>query len=166
MRNISYFSIVLSILLCFSVALSSHAAIEAVEFENSELLQRYQALIAELRCTVCQNQNLADSDADLAKDLRRKTEEMLKAGKSDDEVLTYMRDRYGDFVLYRPPMSGSTSVLWIAPFVLLIIAAISVVITVRNKRNTHSRSSDNQSVNSQNDQLQKVRALLNEQSTD
>jgi len=162
MRNISLLSFVLTLFLSVAITLPSHAVIEAVEFENPELLERYQALIAELRCTVCQNQNLADSDAELAKDLRRKTEEMLKAGKSNDEVLIYMRERYGDFVLYRPPMNGSTSILWIAPFVLLVIATVSVIITVRNKKNNPPKMSENQPVNSQNEQLKKVRDLLDE----
>ena len=166
MRNITLLSFLLTLLLSVSITVPAHAVIEAVEFESPELLQRYQALIAELRCTVCQNQNLADSDAELAKDLRRKTEEMLKAGKSNDEVLTYMRERYGDFVLYRPPMNGSTSILWVAPFVLLIIATVSVIITVRNKKNSQPKISENQSVDSQNEQLKKVRDLLDQQSLD
>lgn len=135
----------------------AHAVIEAVEFENPALLKRYQSLIAELRCLVCQNQNLADSDADLAKDLRRKTEEMLKAGQSDEEILGYMRERYGDFVLYSPPLNATTSFLWIGPFILLAIALISVFTFVKRKQtNTLSTQTEN------NTGLARVRKLLND----
>ena len=102
------------------------AAIEAVQFKDAVSENRYRNLIAELRCLVCQNQNLADSDADLAKDLRRKTAEMIKAGKTDAEILQYMQTRYGDFVLYRPPFSGTNALLWLGPFVLLLIAGFVV----------------------------------------
>ncbi|MCL4166857.1 UNVERIFIED_CONTAM: hypothetical protein GTU68_041853 [Idotea baltica] len=156
------------LLLSLFISLSGHAAIEAVEFDNPELLERYQSLISELRCTVCQNQNLADSDADLAKDLRRKTEEMLKAGQSDEDVLTYMRERYGDFVLYRPPLSGSTSLLWLGPFVLLFIAAVSVLITIKHKQKSRQPGHDDNANESnperlkQLERLKKTRDLLND----
>ena len=104
----------------------SQAAIEATQFESSELEKRYQGLIAELRCLVCQNQNLADSDAELAKDLRRKTTEMLKAGHTDQQILDFMQERYGDFVLYRPPFNSTTAILWLGPFILLLFAVIVV----------------------------------------
>lgn len=159
MRKLNIRLLSVSLFFIVFIASPAQAAIEAVEFATPELQQRYQSLIAELRCTVCQNQNLADSNADLAKDLRRKTEEMLKAGQSDDDILTYMRDRYGDFVLYRPPMSGSTSVLWIAPFILLFVAIISVLITVRNKKKVQLAQNELSS-EKQSEQLQKIRDLL------
>jgi len=91
----------LTITLLLGSASSSLAVVEQeVIFDNPKTEKRYKSLIAELRCLVCQNQNLADSDAELAKDLRRKTVEMLKTGASDDDVRTYMSDRYGDFVLF------------------------------------------------------------------
>lgn len=112
---------------------SANAAIEAVQFEQTEMMDRYTNIIAELRCLVCQNQNLADSNAALAKDLRRKTEEMLKAGKTDEEIYAFMRDRYGDFVLYRPPLSWSTAIIWIGPFLLLAFVALRLFINIRRK---------------------------------
>lgn len=139
------------------IAPQSYAAIEAVEFDDPETLKRYQALVAELRCLVCQNQNLADSDADLAKDLRRKTEEMLKAGQSDQDILNYMRERYGDFILYRPPLTSATSLLWLGPFALLIIAVATILLAIRRKQKTPTNNNDG---DQNKQQLKKVRDLL------
>ncbi|MBX2848288.1 MAG: cytochrome c-type biogenesis protein CcmH [Acidiferrobacterales bacterium] len=151
------------VLFCI-LATPSNAVIEAVEFDSPQLQERYQSLIAELRCTVCQNQNLADSDAELAKDLRRKTEEMLKAGLSDQQILSYMRDRYGDFVLYRPPLNSTTSLLWIGPFILLMLAVGGILITVKRKQTKQSKSEGEAIDSLEIDQtkLAKVRDLLND----
>lgn len=81
---------------------------------------RYDALAEELRCLVCQNQTLADSDAALAADLRREVEELMLAGRSDDQIKAHLVQRYGDFVLYRPPMQRNTWLLWLGPFALLV----------------------------------------------
>ena len=88
--------------------------------EDPVIEQRLMAISEELRCLVCQNESLAGSRADLAQDLRREVRELLKAGKSDQEVKDFLVSRYGDFVLYRPPVKPSTYLLWIGPFVLLI----------------------------------------------
>jgi cytochrome c-type biogenesis protein CcmH len=85
--------------------------------------ERFHALAEELRCLVCQNQTLADSDAALAADLRREVEELMLAGRSDDEIKAYLVQRYGDFVLYRPPLQRNTWPLWLGPFVLLLVGA-------------------------------------------
>lgn len=82
--------------------------------------ERFQALAEELRCLVCQNQTLADSDAALAADLRREVEELMLAGRSDDQIKAHLVQRYGDFVLYRPPMQRNTWLLWLGPFALLV----------------------------------------------
>ncbi len=87
--------------------------------------ERFHRLAEELRCLVCQNQTLADSDADLAMDLRREVETMMLAGRSDDEIKSFLVQRYGDFVLYRPPMQRNTWLLWLGPFALLSIGAIA-----------------------------------------
>ena len=110
---------------------SLSAKVEVLQFDTVEQEQRYQLLIKELRCLVCQNQNLADSNADLAKDLRQKTYQMIKAGSSDSEIVEYMVNRYGDFVLYRPPLKWSTVVLWTGPFVLLLIGLWWLVSLIR-----------------------------------
>lgn len=95
---------------------------------------RMRALAAELRCLVCQNQTIADSSADLAVDLRQQVREMLGRGMSEDQIRTYMTDRYGDFVLYRPPLKGSTAVLWIGPAVLLAVAVGGLLIVLRRRQ--------------------------------
>ena len=111
--------------------LPARAAIETYEFESPEVEAEYNQLIDELRCLVCQNQNLAGSDADLAKDLRRETYQMLSAGKSRQEVIDFMVERYGDFVLYRPQFKSSTYLLWLGPFLLLLAVLVVVVRRLR-----------------------------------
>jgi cytochrome c-type biogenesis protein CcmH len=112
---------------------AANAAIDIMQFEYPAQEARYHELIKELRCLVCQNQNLADSDADLARDLRDKAYEMIIAGRSDQEIVDYMVDRYGDFVLYRPPIKTSTIVLWVGPFVILL-ACLGVLIRIALRR--------------------------------
>lgn len=102
--------------------------------EDPALEARMLALAAELRCLVCQNQTIADSNADLAVDLRQQVREMLGRGLSDDQIRTYMTDRYGDFVLYRPPLKGTTAVLWIGPAVLLAVAVGALLIVLRRRQ--------------------------------
>jgi cytochrome c-type biogenesis protein CcmH len=94
---------------------------------------RMLAITGELRCLVCQNQTIADSHADLAADLRQEVREMLRRGRTPDEIRRYMTDRYGDFILYRPPLKATTAVLWLGPALLLAIAlaALAVVLSRR-----------------------------------
>jgi cytochrome c-type biogenesis protein CcmH len=92
------------------------------EFTDPVLAARYEALTRELRCLVCQNQSIADSHATLASDLRREVHEQLLRGATDQEIIAFMTARYGDYVLYRPPFSASTLLLWAGPFLLLAIA--------------------------------------------
>ena len=107
------------LLLVFFMSLSVLAQ-EPMVFENQEQQDRFNELTQELRCLVCQNQNLADSDAQLAHDLRSEVHEMLQTGKSNDEIKQFMVERYGDFVLYRPPVQTNTYLLWLGPLVLLL----------------------------------------------
>jgi cytochrome c-type biogenesis protein CcmH len=95
-------------LLLLAMAPPIQAAIETYTFETPEQERAYKKLTEELRCLVCQNQNIADSNAELAQDLRKKTYEQVRQGKSESEVMQWMVDRYGDFVLYRPPLRAST----------------------------------------------------------
>jgi cytochrome c-type biogenesis protein CcmH len=113
--------------------LSLFALIESHEFDNTEQEALYLRLTKELRCLVCQNQNLADSNADLAKDLREKAYGMVKSGKSHDEITEYMIARYGDFVLYRPPVNTSTYLLWLGPFIFLLLALLALFYFIRRK---------------------------------
>lgn len=117
------------------------AAQEIVQFEDPQLKERYEALLTELRCLVCQNQTLSDSNADLAQDLREEVERMLRDGKSDEAIVNFMVDRYGDFVLYRPPLKTTTVVLWFAPFVLAGIGAAWLVwyLISRNERKADAK---------------------------
>lgn len=116
------------------VSLPSLAAIESLEFDTADEENRYQKMIGQLRCLVCQNQNLADSNADLAKDLRAKTYQMIRSGASDTEIVDFMVTRYGDFVLYRPPLRGRTVLLWGAPLIFLLIALTVFFYTLRKRR--------------------------------
>jgi cytochrome c-type biogenesis protein CcmH len=109
------------------------AAQEPLVFDDPAQEARYKDLTEELRCTVCQNQNMADSDAQLAQDLRREIYTMMMAGRSDEEIKSFLVERYGDFVLYRPPMQGNTLALWVVPGILLVIGAVVVLITVRRR---------------------------------
>ena len=95
---------------------------------------RMRVLQEKLRCLVCQNQSLADSGAELAGDLRRELREQVKAGRSDGEILDFMVARYGDFVLYEPPLKASTLLLWVGPFVLLALALIVLAAVARRRR--------------------------------
>ena len=106
---------------------------EPLVFDTTEQEARFIKLTTELRCTVCQNQNLADSDAPLAQDLRKEIHKMMLAGQNNDQITTFLVDRYGDFVLYRPAMKGNTLALWLIPGVLLGIGAITVFFTVRSR---------------------------------
>ena len=113
--------------LVFFLSISVYAQKQDVQeplvFENQQQQARFDKLTKELRCLVCQNQNLADSDAPLAHDLRREVHAMLQTGQSDAEIKQFMVERYGDFVLYRPPVQQNTYLLWVAPAVLLLIGA-------------------------------------------
>ena len=90
----------------------------------------------ELRCLVCQNETLADSRADLAKDLRREVREQISQGKTNAQIKAYLVQRYGNFVLYRPPVNSVTGILWFGPFLLLLVAAISVGLFIKRRRRT------------------------------
>jgi len=96
--------------------------------------QRIRQLSEKLRCLVCQNQSLADSNADLAGDLRKQLREQVEAGRSDAQILEYLVQRYGDFVLYEPPFKAITMLLWVGPFVLLVAAALVLVAVLRRRR--------------------------------
>ena len=124
---------IVSLLLGALIPFASFAIDSDGPLPTPELQARYDRLTNELRCVVCQNQTVADSNADLAKDLRERTREMLLAGASDPEILEFMTDRYGDFVLYRPPVAGRTVLLWAAPVLLLLIGSASAFLVIRGR---------------------------------
>jgi cytochrome c-type biogenesis protein CcmH len=109
-------------------------AMEPREFDTPEQEQRFNALTEELRCTVCQNQSLADSDVPLAEDLRDEIQIMIAQGNSDEDIKRFLVDRYGDFVLYRPPVRGNTLLLWLAPLLLLTTGAAVMAVTIHRRR--------------------------------
>jgi cytochrome c-type biogenesis protein CcmH len=110
------------------------AAKEAAPASNDPVLEaRVMRIAAELRCLVCQNQTIADSHADLAQDLRQQVREMLQKGQTDAQVIDYMTQRYGDFVLYRPPVKPTTALLWYGP-ALLMIGGLAVLVVVLRRR--------------------------------
>lgn len=102
------------------LAVVAHAEVAKSVASNPELEKHVMAISEELRCLVCQNQTIADSNAELAVDLRNQVREKLEQGMSDKDILAYMVERYGDFVLYRPPVKATTWLLWFGPFLLLI----------------------------------------------
>ena len=110
------------------------ANVEIREFETNSMEQRYKVLINELRCLVCQNQNLADSNAELAQDLRKQVFEMINNGDSDEQIIDFMVNRYGDFVLYRPPVKSSTLFLWVGPFLLLLLGIVILSVFVKRQK--------------------------------
>ena len=110
------------------------ASLRAAASEDPALDKRVSALASELRCLVCQNQTLADSNAPLAVDLRNQIREQLKAGASERDVTDYMVARYGDFVLYRPPLKTTTALLWFGPLILVVIGAGVGVVALRRRR--------------------------------
>ncbi len=118
---------------CLAVATPATAA-EPIVFDDPELEARFDRLTEELRCLVCQNQSLADSDAPLAQDLRNEVFLMLEQGNSDEEIKRFLVDRYGDFVLYRPPVRGNTLLLWLAPLLLLTGGAVIMAVTISRRR--------------------------------
>jgi len=117
------------------------ATIDAYEFSDTQNEKRFQQLTGELRCPKCQNQNIADSDAPLATDLRREVHRMIEQGKEDEQIIDFMVTRYGEFVLYRPRVNEVTWLLWYGPFVLLGIGLLAVVMISRNRRQRQASGS-------------------------
>lgn len=108
------------------------ASIDVYEFQTPEQETRYRHLIEELRCPKCQNQNLAGSDAMVARDLKDRTYQLLMEGKSDAEIRAHMVERYGDFITYRPPLRAGTVLLWVGPGLLLVLVAAFLIWRVRH----------------------------------
>jgi len=127
---------ILPAILLFIYSLLSNFAYandEPVIFENKNLGERYYFLIEEIRCLVCQNQSLADSNAPLAQDLRNEIFKMIQANKSNIEIMEFLVERYGDFVLYRPPLKKNTWLLWFGPFLFLVIGFFVAVFVIKKQ---------------------------------
>jgi len=127
---------ILPAILLFIYSLLSNFAYandEPVIFENKNLEERYYFLIEEIRCLVCQNQSLADSNAPLAQDLRNEIFKMIQENKSNIEIMEFLVERYGDFVLYRPPLKKNTWLLWFGPFLFLVIGFFVAVFVIKKQ---------------------------------
>lgn len=135
------------------VPVLSFASIETRSFDNPVKEERYKVLIQELRCLVCQNQNIADSNAELAQDMRRKTYELVQGGATHEDVIHFMVERYGDFVLYRPSFKLSTYLLWVGPFLFLLGGVLATFLLIRKLSKNRSYSPDRRDLN-------RVRSLL------
>ncbi len=129
--------IILASILLFFFILSAQATIAVFKFDDPDKEARFKQFSEELRCLVCQNQSLADSNAELAMDLRNELYKMIQNDATDDEIVSFMVDRYGDFVLYKPPVKPTTWILWFGPFIL---TAIGLIILLRMIRNTGKQS--------------------------
>lgn len=129
------FILLTSLYVSSAFAIVESQDIQPDEFSSPAQKHRFKALIKDLRCTVCQNQNLADSNASLARDLRREVFELIQSGKTDDEITQHLVARYGEFVLYKPRFEKSTYVLWLAPFFTLLVA-LAVFIALIRRRTT------------------------------
>jgi cytochrome c-type biogenesis protein CcmH len=128
-------AIFLTLLLCLLQLAPSASADEAQPLAEDPILEkRVMALAEDLRCLVCQNETLAGSHAPLAVDLRQQIREQMKAGRSNEEIIAYMTDRYGDFVLFRPPVKATTYLLWFGPFLLLIAGIIVQLLYLKRRR--------------------------------
>lgn len=151
----------LLIALALLLSLNTCFAVEYKKFDNPEQEEAYKILIEELRCLVCQNQTIADSNAELAQDLRRQVHEMLQQGKSKDEIADFMTERYGDFVLYNPPFKAKTGLLWLGPVVFLIIGLVILVLFSRRKKSEGSEVLSETELKESEQKKAKVSALLN-----
>ncbi|MBI5137440.1 MAG: cytochrome c-type biogenesis protein CcmH [Nitrospirae bacterium] len=136
-------------------ATTGHAREAVPSAADPAIEARMKDLTQDLRCLVCQNQTLADSDADLAKDFRREIRTMMQEGRTDAEIVDFLVDRYGDFVLYRPPFKGITMLLWIGPAVLLLGGALALIVTLRRRRAATTAAPSP-------DELERARKLLEE----
>lgn len=122
-----------------TLSATAHAAIDTYEFKSDAERERYRTLTEELRCPKCQNQNIADSDAPIAMDLRREIYRMLAEGKSNEQIVDYLVMRYGDFVRYKPPVDARTALLWFGPAALLVCGfGVLALIMVRRRRSVAS----------------------------
>jgi cytochrome c-type biogenesis protein CcmH len=151
-------ALILALLAGSTAAFATSSATEAALAADPVAEKRLLKLSEELRCLVCQNQNIADSNAELAQDLRREIRTMIGAGKSDKEIIDFMVVRYGDFVLYRPPVKGTTLLLWGGPVVLLVLG---IFILVRYQRRRAERvAAEDRPLSA--DEARRAEALLKE----
>lgn len=151
-----HFLITVVCLFAMLFSLNANARFETHDFANPQMEEDYNTLVFELRCLVCQNQNLADSNAELAQDMRLKVYKMLSEGSSKQEIVEYMVARYGDFVMYRPPVKSSTFLLWFGPLIFFAMAGFIVLSYVRRQKKVAENVVDEQ-------QQKKAHSLLDDE---
>lgn len=149
--------LMLAIIASLTFSMAATAAIEVYEFDSVEQEQQFKDLGNTLRCPKCQNNTIADSNAELAQDLRHKVYEMTKQGKSEDEIVDYMIARYGNFVTYNPPLTPLTSILWLGPLAVVVVGFGFII--VRSKRNKKAKVADE---NWDSSKEERFNALLDE----
>lgn len=154
-------SLITALTILFAVV--TQASVEVEPLSTPELQARYHVLIEEMRCPKCQNQNLAGSDSMVAADLRREIRRLLEEGFSDQEVNDYMVARYGDFVLYRPPVQRNTLALWLAPGIFAALGLLSMVIIVVRSRSGRGGSQASEASELSADEQQRLAQLLGEE---
>ncbi|OQX33657.1 MAG: cytochrome c-type biogenesis protein CcmH [Oceanospirillales bacterium LUC14_002_19_P2] len=125
-----------AIAFCLLLPLSASASIDTWEFDDPAQFDRYKVLTEELRCPKCQNQNIADSNAPIANDLRAEVYRMLQTGQSNEQIVDFMLDRYGEFVLYKPRLSAGTLLLWFGPLLFLVAGGVTLFVIIRRNRQT------------------------------
>lgn len=145
-------------LLCFPVL--SWSAIDTFEFKDEATRERFKQLTFELRCPKCQNQNLQDSNSPIAADLRNEVYKMLQDGSNNDEIVDFMVARYGEFVLYKPPVNKMTYVLWYGPFVLVALGIVVMLVISRKRKKVSQEGVDLEKQLSE-DESQRLKSILN-----
>ena len=151
--------LIIAALVLWLISAVASAAVDTYQFEDDNTRERFQQLTAELRCPKCQNQNIADSNAPIATDLRAKIHQLLMEEHTDEEILEYMIDRYGDFVLYQPRVENKTYLLWYGPAVLLLLG-LSVVVWISRRSLGTARQDDNDEL--EENQKKQLEILLQE----
>ncbi|MBA3581419.1 MAG: cytochrome c-type biogenesis protein CcmH [Gammaproteobacteria bacterium] len=144
--------------LVFILSSGAQAADEILTFSKDEYRERFHRLSQELRCLVCQNQSIADSSAGLANDLRAELYRMVESDMSEKEIIEFMTQRYGDFVLYRPPVKAKTAALWFGPFILAVVGVLGMIVFLR-RRNRALAAAVPAKLNEE--EQKRIQALLN-----
>ncbi|AOS97619.1 Cytochrome c-type biogenesis protein CcmH precursor [Microbulbifer aggregans] len=160
MRPIRWSAHFAAALFALCLAVSAGAAVDAEPLSSPELEARYKVLIEEMRCPKCQNQNLAGSDSPVANDLRREIRRLLEEGFSDAEITEYMVARYGDFVLYRPPLQRNTVALWLAPGVFAALGLLALVVIVVRSRSGRGAAQEEANPGLTDDERRRLQQLL------
>lgn len=131
-------------MLCLGFSLAHAKTTDLYQFATPNQHQRFHKLTFELRCLVCQNQNLADSEAPLAKDLRQQVATKIRQGQTDKQIIDYLVKRYGDFILFKPPLLRITFLLWFGPFILALASIIILLYSIRKKPKQQALTQDDQ----------------------